>query len=164
MAKAVVVFILMTFMLSSCKTQQIKSDVSYIRDSVVVRVVEKEVLIPKQVLSSASINVDSLMRLLQAGVSPKIIERTLVQYDEETGLRASLLIDALGNITAVCEQQEQYIKFLLEQVDHYRTEKQTTVIVEKPTFLSRMLAALKLSGIWILIAIVFVIAYLLYKK
>lgn len=117
-------------LLASCRAPQVITETE-VRDSVIVREVPKYIEIPGQTIYSPAVNLDSLVRVIQSGVKSETINRTLTYTDPDTQLQVGLLIDQLGNITAVCEQQEQTIKVLEREIERYRQEV-TRVETQKP--------------------------------
>jgi hypothetical protein len=151
--------------LGGCGSPQILSREKTIRDSVVVREVEKQVLIPAFTGSSNSINIDSLSRLLKSGVSKEIIERTLIREDPETKLKVGILIDSLGNMSAVCEGQEQLISVMIEEREVFRKEIERIIQKQSKTqeFFNNYFNSIKWAVALAGLAIVFGF-YLLIRK
>ena len=115
------------FALAGCGAPKILSHEKTVRDSVVYREVEKQVLVPAFTGSSHSINIDSLSRLLRSGVNKEVIERTLIREDLETKMRVGILIDSLGNMSAVCEGQSRLISVMIEEREIFKKELQRIV-------------------------------------
>lgn len=127
-------FFLILFLLTwGCKAPQVITD-TVVKDSVIVREVPKYIDIPGQTISSPSVNLDSLVKVIQSGVKAETINRTLTYTDPDTQLQVGLLIDQIGNITAVCEQQEQTIQVLQREIERYRQESTTTETIREPSF------------------------------
>lgn len=123
-------FIILVLILGSC-SPKILSTEKTIRDSIIIREVEKQVLIPAYSGSSLKINIDSLKSLLASGLDPKIIERTLIREDPETKMKVGILIDSLGNLSALCEQQERMISVLVEEREILRSEFERVIVRER---------------------------------
>jgi hypothetical protein len=117
--------------LSSCKAPQYMTERIY-SDTTIIKETERLVTIPGQTIQSPGINIDSLSAMLRAGIKPEVINRNLYYQDPETKLRVGLLIDQLGNLTALCEQQDQTIMMMDREIQ--RLQKESVTIVEKPTF------------------------------
>lgn len=117
--------------LASCKGVETISSERTVRDSVVLREVEKEVLIPGYKLEGVKFNVDSLAAVLKSGTPREVVEKTLIREDPETKARVKILIDELGNLTAVCEQQERIIEVLVQEREIYKTETERIIQREK---------------------------------
>lgn len=144
--------ILILFLLLSwgCKAPQVITD-TVVKDSVIVREVPKYIEIPGQTIYSPSVNLDSLVAAIQSGVKSETINSTLTYTDPDTQLQVGLLIDQLGNISAVCEQQEQTIKVLQREIERYRTESTTKETIRKPSFWNRVKEILIIAAISIVI-------------
>lgn len=91
------------------------------KDSTIIREIPKEILVPGATITQ-KINIDSLAALIKSGMDPQVINNTLVKEDPETKLRMGLMLDELGNLTALCEQQDRYIQTLEKQIDHWKFE------------------------------------------
>jgi len=129
--------ILFALALGACSPKVLTNERT-IRDSVIYTTVEKEVLLPAYSATSHPINLDSLATLLRQGVDPKIIERTLVREDPKTKQRVGILIDSLGNLIAVCDQQERMIKVLLEERQLLRKEFERVVVQERENVFEKL--------------------------
>jgi hypothetical protein len=116
--------------LFSCKAPQTVTSSQFSqKDSVYI--IEKPVLVnvPGAVVQTQSINIDSLANLLRFGVSPQVISKTLIREDPETGLKVGILIDQLGNLTALCEQQDRMIEMMQQEINRFKeiiSTKETT--------------------------------------
>lgn len=84
-----------------------------------VYIVERPVMVevPGSVVQTQSINVDSLAAMLRAGIPRSVIEKTLIREDTETGLKVGILIDELGNLTALCQQQDRMIQMMQTEIN-----------------------------------------------
>lgn len=114
-------YIILALFAFSCRTVQKSTSESYSsKDSVYI--IEKPVVInvPGNIIQTQTVNIDSLANLLRSGVSPQVINRTLIKEDPETGLKLGMVLDQLGNLTAVCEQQERMIMTLQKEIYEYR--------------------------------------------
>ena len=127
-----------------------------------VYIIEKPVLVnvPGSTVTTQSINIDSLAALLRSGVSPQVISNTLIKEDPETGLKIGILIDQLGNLSAVCEQQDRMIQMMQLEINRLTeiTNSKVTTITEPVSFWKKIGTAMT----WFLIgaAVVFAISVL----
>lgn len=150
-------FFLILFLLTwGCKAPQVITD-TVVKDSVIVREVPKYIDIPGQTISSPSVNLDSLVKVIQSGVKAETINRTLTYTDPDTQLQVGLLIDQIGNITAVCEQQEQTIQVLQREIERYRTESTSTETIREPSFWEKLKGSLEIIVITIIITVVIMV-------
>jgi hypothetical protein len=117
--------------LSSCKSNQLVTERIY-SDTTIIKETERIVTIEGQTIQSPSINLDSLVAKVRAGIPVSEINRTLYTQDPETKKRVGLLIDQLGNLTALCETQDQMISVMDKEIQ--RLQKESVTVVEKPTF------------------------------
>lgn len=151
--------ILTAFLLIGCKTPQVTTNQSSIRtDSIYIIEKMVPVEVPGAVIKTQSINIDSLANLLRSGVSPQVISKTLIREDPETGLKVGILIDRLGNLTALCEQQDRMIEVLQKEINRLTqiTETKETVITEPVSFWKKVKQAI----IWIIVgAVLAVVLY-----
>jgi len=155
--------IILFFALVGCASPEILSRERTVRDSVIFREVEKEVLIPAFKAQSNSINIDSLAKLLRSGASREVIERTLVREDPETRIKVGILIDSLGNLMAVCEAQDRMIKILIEEREILRTDFERIVLREKENIFEELYGGLKNIGLILLFIIIVGVAIKLLK-
>lgn len=139
---------------ASCASPKIVSHERSVRDTVIYRTVEKEIQVPAFTAVSNGINIDSLAQLLKSGASREVIQRTLIREDPETRTRVGILIDSLGNLMAVCEQQERMIKVMLEEREILRTDFERIILREKQNAFEKLWGTLKALGIIVLIVIV----------
>lgn len=156
------VLIIILILFSSCKAQQISSERT-LRDSVVIREIEKEIVIPRFEGKSQTINIDSLRMLLKSGVNRELIEKTIFREDPDTKLKVGILIDELGNLTAVCEKQEEVMKVLLEERDFYRYEFERIIERERKNIFQKAGEWLKYTLIGFAL-IVLVMLFLRFRK
>lgn len=117
--------------LSSCKPTQIITE-RITSDTTIIKEVERIVTIEGQSVQSPSVNLDSLVAKVRAGIPVSEINRTLYTQDPETKMRVGLLIDQLGNLTALCETQDQMIQVMDKEIQ--RLQKESVTVVEKPSF------------------------------
>jgi hypothetical protein len=103
--------------------------------------------------------------LLKSGVSKEIIERTLIREDPETKLKVGILIDSLGNMSAVCEGQEQLISVMIEEREVFRKEIERIIQKQSKTqeFFNNYFNSIKWAVALAGLAIVFGF-YLLIRK
>jgi hypothetical protein len=114
--------------------------------------------VPGAVIKTQSINIDSLANLLRSGVSPQVISKTLIREDPETGLKVGILIDRLGNLTALCEQQDRMIEVLQKEINRLTQISETTetTITEPVSFWKKVRQAIT----WIIVG--FILAVVVY--
>jgi hypothetical protein len=129
--KAIAILFALVSLLSCRPTQVVTERVT--KDSIIVREVPREIIIPPAVTRSPSINLDSLVQVIQSGVKPEVINRTLIQRDTASGMQASLILDELGNLTALCEQQEKVIEYLEKELTHWKSEFEKQIHHQPPT-------------------------------
>lgn len=144
-----VLLVLLYFLLFSCKPQQITVE-RISTDTTIIREVPKIIEVPGAVITSPSINIDSLVNLLKSDMPIHTINETLIREDPETKLRVGILIDELGNLTALCEQQDRLIEIQQQEIDRLRTITDTITIVKERSWWDR----LKDISIYILIGFV----------
>ncbi len=160
-------FLLLYFLLllaaagmTPCKTPQFTSEI--IRsDTTIIKEIPRIIEVPGDTLISYAINIDSLAALLRAGVPPHVIERLTIREDPVTKNRVGILIDELGNLTALCEIQNQQIDYLEKEITRLTSESSKIVITEKPGFFARIGDAVNL--IMILLLVVLVLGFFLKK-
>lgn len=118
--------------LFSCKSPQaISTETTHRIDSVYT--IEKPVLInvPGSTIQTQSINIDSLVNLIRSGIPQDQINKSLSRSDPKTGLQIGILIDELGNLTALCVQQDRMIKSMEREINRLtqitNTKETTTV-------------------------------------
>tara|TARA_R110002020_G_scaffold475112_1_gene708650 strand:+ start:35198 stop:35752 length:555 start_codon:yes stop_codon:yes gene_type:complete len=110
-----------TYGLTSCAPQRtITGTERTVKDSTIIREVPVLVEVPGATVVTPGINIHQLDSMLKAGVPAETITRTLIREDPETKLKVGILIDQMGNLTAVCEQQERMIETLEREVEYYR--------------------------------------------
>lgn len=126
-----------------CKTPQTITETVY-RDSTIVIETPKIITIPADTVYSNSIHIDSIRSMLQSGISPRIIERYTIREDPETKTMVGILIDEMGNLTAICELQERQIEVMEREITRLRSELIKKTIVKRPGFFERMKNALDL--------------------
>jgi len=155
--------IILAVLISGCSSPKILQSERIVRDSVIFRTVEKQVLVPASSGESFKINIDSLTKMIRSGVDPKIIERTLIREDPQTKMKVGILIDSLGNLMAVCDQQERMIALMVEERELIRKEFERVVIRERENIFKRAYKYLTTS-LWIFgIAIIGYIAFRLFR-
>jgi hypothetical protein len=114
--------------LSACKSVKSSSSSSsdrFVKDSTIIIERVLPIYLPAAQVKTPTINIDSLASLLKAGVPASVINRTTVVEDPETRLRVGLIIDQLGNLTALCEQQEKMIETLEREIYRFRQENES---------------------------------------
>src|SRR5690606_8461962 len=91
--------------------------------------------VPGASIQSPSINIDSLVHLIKSGVKPDIINNTLYKEDPETKLRVGILIDELGNLSALCEQQDRMIEMMQKEIERWKEAyEKETIVINKPWY------------------------------
>lgn len=140
---------------ASCSSPQILTE-RIVTDTTIIREIPRIIQVPGASIQSPSINLDSLVQLIQSGISHETISQTLIREDPETKLRVGIMLDALGNLTAVCEQQERTIEILEKQIERLRTEKITNTVIEKPGFWKSLFQSMQFPIIIILLAIIII--------
>ena len=140
--------IILAVMVSGCSAAKVLQSERTVRDSVIFRTVEKQVLVPASSGESFKINIDSLAKMIRSGIDPKIIERTLYREDPETKMRVGILIDSLGNIMAVCDQQARMIAFMIEEREILTKEFERVVIRERENLFERAWKFVR-TGLWL---------------
>jgi hypothetical protein len=141
----------------SCRpTHTVTSNRIY-SDTTIIREIPKIITLPAERIESPSINIDSLVALIQSGISHETITQTLIREDPETKLRVGIMLDALGNLTAICEQQERQIEYMEQEITRLIKELSQTTITQKPSIWERMYSVISFISIFMLI---FIIAYL----
>lgn len=143
MKKAIALLILLLALISCRSVKPSTQEIIY-KDSVYVREIPKIVKIPGDTLISKSINIDSLAALLRAGVPPSVIEKITIREDPVTRNRVGILIDELGNLTALCEIQDHQITLMEKEITRLTQDIQRTTIIEKPGFFQRIKSSLDL--------------------
>lgn len=147
--KKLLILLASLLLMASCRPQKITVD-RIVKDTTIVREVVKVVEVPGAVVQSPSINIDSLAILLKAKVPINTINQTLIREDPETKLRVGILIDELGNLTALCEQQDRLINVQTEEITRLKKIIETNTITIKPTWWDQ----LKEVSIYLLIGFV----------
>lgn len=140
--------IILAVLVSACSAPKVLQSERTVRDSVIFRTVEKEVLVPASSGESFKINIDSLAKMIRSGIDPKIIERTLIREDPQTKMRVGILIDSLGNLMAVCDQQERMIAFMIEEREILTKEFERVVIRERENLFQRAWKFVR-TGLWL---------------
>jgi len=130
MKKLLIILVLFSW---GCKSPKTITE-TIIKDSVIVREIPRIIEIPGKTIYSPSINLDSLVKVIQSGVKSETINRTLTFTDPDTQLQVGLLIDKLGNISAICEQQEQTITLLEREIERLRVETTNIETIKQPSF------------------------------
>lgn len=129
--------LILALSLISCKPQQIYLD-RVVQDTTIIKEVTKIIEVPGAVIQSPSINIDSLVNLLEANTPIQTINQTLIREDPETKLRVGLLIDELGNLTALCEQQDRVIEYLSQEKERLQRIIDTVTIIKERSWWDRL--------------------------
>jgi len=152
------ILIILTFATLSfigCKAPDIITNIET-KDSVIYRQIPKYIEVPAKFTKSPPLNIDSLATLIRSGIKPEVII-----YTDTTGnVSLKLIIDKLGNLTAVCEQQEQRIQYLQNQIEHYKSITAREHIIEKKPFWEKMK---EIATIVISTLVVAAISYFIFK-
>ncbi len=148
--------LLILLLITACKSPQAVTD-RVSRDSTIIREVPVIVEVPGAIVRAPSINIDSLAALIKAGIKPEVINNTLINEDPETKLRVGILIDELGNLTALCEQQDRMIETLSQQVEHWRERYESTTVYVEPSFWDRIRTFINNFGLILVIALILVL-------
>lgn len=135
--KNAIIISLVFISLISCRPQQIFTERT-VHDTTIIREVPRIIEVPGAIIQSPSINIDSLVNLLKADIPVHTINETLIREDPETKLRVGLLIDELGNLTALCEQQDRLIEIQQQEIERLRQIIEKTTIIEKPSWWERL--------------------------
>lgn len=126
---AIIAAVLIT---ASCSTKKVVTGTDRVeKDSIIIREVMVPVKVPGATIVTPSINIHQIDSLLKIGVDPRIIEREFIREDPETKLKVGILIDRMGNLTAVCEQQERTIEMLQREVEYFKEILERVTVVEK---------------------------------
>lgn len=151
--------LLITLLLISCKAPQVITE-RIVTDTTIIREVPKVITIPGETAKSPSINLDSLVSVIQSGVSHQTINRTLHYTDPETNMRVGLLLDELGNLSALCESQEKTIELMEREIERIRSEKVKETVIIEPTFWQKLKTSIPYTIITIMILL---LAFVLIK-
>jgi hypothetical protein len=117
-----------TAFLSSCNRKNIST--SHI-DSTRVVVHDSIIPIPGTIIRE-TINIDSLLKLVKAGIKPGVITKPIIISDTSMNAQLRLIIDQYGNITAECEKKDEFIRTQNKEIDRLKEDKQVQkVIVRK---------------------------------
>lgn len=149
-----ILILLTALSLLSCKAPQVITE-RYERDSVIVREVTKLVEVPGASIASPIINIDSLVNMLKANIPVSTINNTLIREDPQTGLKVGILIDQLGNITAVCEQQERIIEVQQQEIERLKLITTRETITQKPPFLEQAKQVITIAVALLILALIF---------
>jgi uncharacterized small protein (DUF1192 family) len=149
-------------LIASCAAPRVITERT-ISDTTIIREIPRIVTIPAERVQSPSINLDSLVYLIQSGVSHETITKTLIREDPETKLRVGIMLDHLGNLTAVCEQQERTIELMEREIERLRTETINKKEIHKPTIWKTIKAGFNLL-IFSLVIIIILILTIRYRS
>ena len=116
-----------------CKAPEIITN-TITKDSVIYREVPKYIEVPGSEVQAPPINLDSLKNLIQKGIKPEVINRTMVYTDTSGNINLRLILDQLGNLTAVCETQQQRIQYLESQVEYFKSISTQKEVINEKTF------------------------------
>jgi hypothetical protein len=140
MKNLLIIFILIS---ASCTAPRVAYYERTVHDTVIVTQKAQQVQLPAYTGHSNKIQFDSLANLLRIGVPREVIEKTLIREDPETRLRVGILIDSLGNLMAVCEQQERMIEIMVDERERIITDIQKIVTQERENIYSKFINALR---------------------
>jgi hypothetical protein len=155
----VTLYLILLVTISCRPTHTVTSNRIY-SDTTIIREIPKIITLPAERIESPSINIDSLVALIQSGISHETITQTLIREDPETKLRVGIMLDALGNLTAICEQQERQIEYMEQEITRLIKELSETTILQKPSIWQTTADRV---GAWIIVAIVLVTIIFLFK-
>lgn len=127
--KSLILIVSIALAFYSCKPAQVITNTERF-DSVYVIERPIEIMVPGATVRE-TVNYDSLRNLIQRGIKPEVINRTLIRYDTTNNLQLKILIDELGNLTAICESQDQLIQHLENEIYRYKTEKESNTIIQE---------------------------------
>lgn len=150
--KKAIIIALTLISLISCKPHQIVSEI-IIQDTTIIREVPRIVTVPGAVIQSPRINIDSLAQLLRANVPVETINQTLIREDPETRLRVGILIDELGNLTALCEQQDRIIEMMTQEIERLKKVQVQKEPIKRKTWLD----AIEKISFYILLALIVIL-------
>lgn len=153
-SKAIIYHLSFIILFFSCKPTQTTTHDRIVKDSTIIREIPRIIEVPGQTIQSPSINIDSLVTLIQNGIKPEVINQTLISTDTTGRLQARLIIDQLGNLTALCEQQEQMINYLEQQVTHWKSEYEKETITIEPTFWQKLKGSLDIIAFTIVATLI----------
>jgi hypothetical protein len=142
--KALIFILLALLLLSACNKRIVPTESVTRVDSVIIREVPRVIEVPGGVVKE-TVNYDSLRALIQSGIKPEVINRTLIRYDTTGNVQLKLLIDELGNLTAICQAQDQLIETMDKEIQRLSTEVRTITEVREVRFIP--------AYIWIIIGI-----------
>jgi hypothetical protein len=134
-------------------TERIYSDTTIIRETQV------PVFIPGKTVEVKNLNLDSLLQVAKSSRWNSNGTQTITRVDPKTGQTLQLIIDHLGNLTAICETQDQTIQILKREVDRLRSEITNTTVKEKKRFLEKVknsLGQIALVLVCIIVALFFI--------
>lgn len=140
-------------LLAGCNTPRVVTQ-THRSDSTIIREVPKIIHVPGATVQAPRINIDSLAQLIRSGIKPEVINNTLYHEDPETKLRVGLLIDELGNLTALCEQQDRHIETLEKQIEHWQKEYEKATVYVEPSLWDRIRTFANTFGIIVVAALV----------
>lgn len=153
-------FIFALLALVSCKPTEVIYQKT-VKDTTIIREIPRIIHVPGAEIRTQPLNIDSLAALLRAGVPGSVISKTTIQYDPDTKMRVGILIDELGNLTAICEQQERMIEILEQEITRLRQEKETTVQIKETSIIQQFKNVIFSS--LIIITVVAVLLFLVKK-
>jgi hypothetical protein len=148
----IIAFVLIA-MLSGCKAPQVITE-RIVTDSTIIREIPRIVTIPGKVAQSPGVNLDSLVKVIQSGISPQVINRTLHYTDPTTNMQVGLLLDELGNLSALCKTQEELIEAKDREIERVRSERITETVIVEPGFWQKLKTSIPYTIITILLLFV----------
>lgn len=154
--KTTLTTLFLLLLITACKTPHAVTERSS-RDSTIIREVPVIVEVPGAVIRAPSINIDSLAALIKSGIKPDVINNTLIREDPETKLRVGILIDELGNLTALCEQQDRMIETLSKEIEHWRERYESTTVYVEPNLWDRIRTFINNFGLILVIALILIL-------
>lgn len=156
----VLIFCMILLLSFACKAPQATTERFY-SDTTIIKETVKVVEVPGVSIKSNPINIDSLISRLKAGIPPSVITKETIYHDSVTGAQVGILIDQFGNLTALCETQEQMIEMMEREITNLKSEISTTTRIVKPNFFQRIKASIDLI---VYTALILLIVLLVIKK
>jgi hypothetical protein len=154
------IFIILVAAFTACKApQQITNTVT--KDSIIYREIPRYIELPGKTIKSPPVNIDSLAKLIRQGIKPEVINRTLIYTDTTGNFNVKIMLDQLGNLTAICEQKDQRIMYLENQLEHYKSISTTEKTTKGKSFFER----LRDATVFIIIGLVigFILGFIVFK-
>jgi hypothetical protein len=149
---------IVAFLAPGCapKTIPISTERFY-SDTTIIRETQVPVFIPGKTVEVRNLSLDSMIQILKTNTGKT---QTITRTDPKTGQTLKLIVDQLGNLSAICETQDQTIQILKREVDRLKTEIKNTVVEVQESWHQKLISQLgDLSLILILILILLFIIF-----